>query len=263
MSYQKKMFAPALFCLLLCFSARGSAAPEPGQAPDDAAYLTIEEGALPLVLSVPHGGDVEFAGVPVRTGGTKVTDDHVNELAVAIQARLMAKTGKRAYLVGAKISRKYVDFNRAADAAYESPAVAPVYEHYYSALWQAVGKVRGRPGAMLIDIHGQSADKDAIFRGTKDGLTADNAPYYVVPNGLITGMIASGLNIQPTTVSGKENPGFNGGNIVRTFGVGQPGGLSSMQLEFGANMRRADTINHTAETVADALVAFLCANGAL
>lgn len=263
MRFKKMLCVRAVFVLLCGASAWAGAAPDPVPAPVLATYLTIEEGALPLVLSVPHGGDVEFIGAPVRAGGTKVTDDHVNELAAAIQARLLAKTGKRAYLVGAKVSRKYVDFNRAADAAYENAALAPVYEHYYSALWQAVGKVRGRPGAMLIDIHGQSADKDAIFRGTKDGVTADNTSYYAAPDGLISGMIAGALNVQPATVTGKENPGFNGGNIVRTFGMGQQGGLNSMQLEFGANYRRADTINRTAEAVADALVAHLRARGAL
>ena len=95
------------------------------QFPD---YLTIEPGTLPLVFSVPHGGNVKLADAPERAKGTKVQDDRVNELAAAIQRHLLAKSGRQAYLVGANISRKYIDFNRKAEDAYEAPSAAPVYD---------------------------------------------------------------------------------------------------------------------------------------
>ena len=90
-------------------TAPAAAAPaaSANQFPD---YLTIEPGTLPLVLSVPHGGNVKLADAPERAKGTKVQDDRVNELAAAIQRHLLAKSGRQAYLVGANISRKYIDF---------------------------------------------------------------------------------------------------------------------------------------------------------
>lgn len=224
-------------------------------------YLMIQQGSLPLVFSVPHGGDVPLADAPERAKGTKVKDDRVNELAAAIQQQLQAKSGRQAYLVGAKISREYVDFNRKAEDAYEAPAAAPVYDEYYAALRSAVDTVRSQPGALLVDIHGQSLDKGAIFRGTGSGLTACNTPFYGQPDGLINRLEAGGLNVLPKAAEEQETR-FSGGTIVRVFGYQNPQGLDSVQLEFGANWRaNPERIEHTAAVVADALLAHLRAAG--
>lgn len=226
-----------------------------------ADYLTIEPGTLPLVFSVPHGGNVKLLDAPERATGTKVQDDRVNELAAAIQRQLLAKSGRQAYLVGAKISRKYIDFNRKAEDAYEAPSAAPIYDAYYGALRSAIDTVRAQPGALLVDIHGQSMDRGAIFRGTGSGLTARNAPFYAEPDGLITGLNAGGLNVLPKGAEDKEIH-FSGGTIVRVFGYQTPQGIDSVQLEFGANWRAgADRIEQTAAVVADALLAHLRAAG--
>ena len=218
-------------------------------------YLTIEKGSLPIVLSVPHGGEVVLEGAPERAKGTKVQDDRVNELAAAIQRQLLAKTGKQAYLVGAKISRKYVDFNRRAQEAYESPDAAPVYDAYYGALRSAVDQVRTQPGALLLDIHGQSFKRDVVFRGTGSGLTANNTPFYSEPDGLVTRLNAAGLNVEPASAQAKEEH-FSGGTIVRQA----PQGIDSVQLEFGANWRTTpERIEQTASIVADALIRHLLA----
>lgn len=222
-------------------------------------YLTIEKGSLPIVFSVPHGGEVALEGAPERIKGTKEQDDRVNELAAAIQRQLLAKTGKQAYLVGAKISRKYVDFNRRAEDAYESPDAAPVYEAYYDALRSAIGQVRLQPGALLLDIHGQSFKRDVVFRGTGSGSTANNTPFYAEPDGLLTRLNAAGLNVEPASAGAKEEH-FSGGTIVRVFGRQTPQGIDSVQLEFGANWRTTlDRIEQTAAIVADALIRHLLA----
>lgn len=252
----RKLLSPLLLGSSLLLQGYASVAPA-----NMDAYLTVEQGTLPLVLSVPHGGNVKLADSPERAKGTKVTDDHVNELAAAIQRHLEAKTGKRAYLVGAKISRKYLDFNRKAEEAYDAPAAAPIYAEYYAALRRAVNQVRAQPGALLVDIHGQSYNKGAVFRGTISGLTAHNAPFYAQPDGLLSKLEAGGLNVLPKAAEDKELH-FSGGTIVRVFGYQNPQGLDSIQLEFGANWRSTpERIEQTAEVVADALLAHLRAAG--
>jgi len=222
-------------------------------------YLTIEKGSLPIVFSVPHGGEVALEGAAERIKGTKEQDDRVNQLAAAIQRQLLAKTGKQAWLVGAKISRKYVDFNRRAEDAYESPDAAPVYEAYYGALRSAVDQVRTQPGALLLDIHGQSFKRDVVFRGTGSGLTANNTPLYAAPDGLVTRLNAAGLNVEPASAQAKEEH-FSGGTIVRVFGYQTPQGIDSVQLEFGANWRTTpERVEQTAAIVADALIRHLLA----
>ena len=244
-----KLLAPLLLAICLpCHAAQ----------PLD-TYLTISTGSLPIVLSVPHGGEVALDGAAERVNGTKVQDDRVNQLAAAIQRQLQAKTGKEAYLVGAKISRKYVDFNRRADEAYESPDAARVYEAYYGALRRAINRVRTQPGALLVDIHGQSFKRDVVFRGTGSGMTARNARFYGEPDGLITRLNGAGLNVQPETAEAKEQH-FSGGTIVRVFGYQAPQGIDSVQLEFGASLRTTPArIEQTAAIVADALIRHLLA----
>lgn len=222
-------------------------------------YLTIEKGSLPIVFSVPHGGEVALDGTPERTKGTKEQDDRVNQLVAAIQRQLLAKTGKQAWLVGAKISRKYIDFNRRAEDAYESPDAAPVYDAYYGALRSAIEQVRTQPGALLLDIHGQSFKRDVVFRGTGSGLTANNTPFYAEPDGLVTRLNAAGLNLEAASAEAKEEH-FSGGTIVRVFGRQAPQGIDSVPLEFGANWRTTpERIEQTAAIVADALIRHLLA----
>jgi N-formylglutamate amidohydrolase len=256
----KAMFCRTALAVILGLGLQGCANVPSGNLD---TYLSVEQGTLPIVFSVPHGGSVPLADAPERKTGTKVQDGHVHELALAIQKHLRDKTGGRqAYLVSAKISRKYVDFNRQASDAYEAPAAKPVYDGYYAELQRAVDIVRNQPGAILIDIHGQSFNKGAVFRGTASGQTARNTPYYAQPDGLITRLEAGGLNVLPKAADEKETK-FTGGTIVRVFGYQHPQGIDSVQLEFGADWRaNPERIDQTAAVVADALLAHLRAASA-
>ena len=232
--------------------------------PDD--YITIQSGLLPVVISAPHGGDKAIPGVAVRTSGTTVMDWNTYQLATRIQAELRVLTGKSAYLVAAMASRKYVDFNRSADLAYENVLVKPIYDRYYGALQNAVSavKLQAPAAALLVDIHGQSQNARVTYRGTRDGLTAQNTVFYTTPHGLVTSMNASGLNVSPSTAGGRDNANFNGGNIVWSFGKNNSAGINSVQLEFGLNYRNTDAdAVQTAKKAAAAIVSHLKATGAL
>ena len=232
--------------------------------PDD--YITIESGMLPVVISAPHGGEMVIPGVAIRSSGTTVMDWNTYPIAIAIQSKLYAKTGKRAYLVAAKASRKYVDFNRSADLAYESSLVKPIYDRYYGALNSAVtaAKLQAPAAALLIDVHGQSSKSSVTYRGTRDGQTANNTIFYTAPNGLITTMNALGLSVNPTSAGARDNVNFNGGNIVWVFGKNNNAGINSVQFEFGYNFRDTDAhVDSTASKVCDAIIAHLRSTGAL
>jgi N-formylglutamate amidohydrolase len=239
-----------------------------GGALDPANYLTIEAGALPLVLSAPHGGEKAIPGVPVRTSPDAVTDlDYAtHELTTGIQAELFSRTGKKAYLVAALASRKYIDFNRAPAEAYESPVAAPIYEAYQAALGSAVAaaKAAGGAAALLVDVHGQSADVTLVFRGTREGQTAKLPALYATPKGFLTLLLGGGVKVSPATAQSAEDPDFNGGYIVATYGLKSPAGIDAVQLEFGYDYRKSvKVVKGTASKVTDALIGHLQANGAL
>ena len=268
---QKRCFVS--LALSLCLIACGGAATPTASTvptvpvtliPED--YITIENGSLPVIISAPHGGETVIAGVPVRTSGTTVLDLHTYQLAKAIQAALFAKTGKRAYLVAALVSRQYIDFNRSADLSHESNALKPLYDRYYGALSSAVAaaKLQSPAAAVLIDVHGQGVAPSVVYRGTRDGKTAVNAALHTQPDGLITTMNVLGLGADPAAADGKENVNFNGGNIVWAFGKNNSNGINCVQFEFGYGFRETQaSVDGTANKVADAIVAHLHANGVL
>lgn len=249
-----------LFALLatgLGCGAGATSSPPATQAPLDAStYLLIETGTLPIVLSAPHGGTLEPPGVPVRTQGTTVLDTNTLELIQAVQTQLQALTGGRAHVVAARISRKFVDFNRTASEAYESPAVAGLYQAYQGALATAAVQVQGNPKALLLDLHGQGAQADTVFRGTRNGLTADLSGLYTGKSFLA--QLSTRLKLDPAMAGGTENPDYNGGYLVATYGRSTPGGLNAVQLEFGFGYRATSAdISATATRVAEALASHL------
>lgn len=262
--------SPALlFCIVLaaCGGGTSPTTPTPNATPpiDPVSYLTIERGSLPIVLSAPHGGTAIVPGAPVRQTGTTTLDTNTYQLAVEIQNALMARTGKRGHLVAALVSRSYVDLNRSSDEAYETATVAPLYQAYHAALQQAVQAARSQSaaGALVIDIHGQSSDVAVVFRGTRNGQTSALATLYSPTGGLLARLVALGMQVSPAAAAGVENPSYNGGYIVGTYGLAGVGGANAVQLEFGMNYRQSAVVATTAAQVADALVEHLIGTGAL
>ncbi len=235
---------------------------------DPPSFVTVEMGDLPVVLSAPHGGTMALPGIPERLNGTTVLDTHTYDLAQVVRAQLALLTGRKAYLVAARASRKFVDFNRSPSEAFEDPAVAPVYAYYHDSLRTALAaaKAQSATGALLVDLHAHGGAEDVIYRGTKNGATADLRTLYRQPRGLLTELLARDLKVYPDHSGGTENPALNGGFIVQTYGLSGtgPSRLNAVQLEFGAAYRSSKaTETATAKALAEAIVAHLQAKGAL
>jgi len=249
--------------LLGCGGGAGVASAPASPPVDVAALVMVETGSLPIILSAPHGGTLLVPGVPERTQGTTVLDTHTLELVQTLQAELVKLTGQKAQVVAARVSRKQVDFNRKVADALENPAMAPVYAAYHDALRAAVATVKTKPGALLLDLHGQGNDPTLIYRGTQGGATANLSLLYASPQGLLHGMLGQGLTLSPATADPSEHPDFNGGYIVGTYGI-SAGGVSAVQLEFGLQYRDPqDQVAATATKLATALKAHLVAAGVL
>lgn len=243
-----------------------------GETPGDwSTWIVTQEGRLPIILSAPHGGQSEITGVPPRTGeglakGPKgfVTsrDFGTQELTLALAAALEARMGAKPYYVAAKFHRRFVDANRPAAIAYEHAGAKPAYEAYHHTLDRYCREVRARFGrGLLLDIHGQSAAQDTVFRGTQNGRTvaslvkrfgeqAQNGPESFF--GL---MAARGFKVFAEE-NGRERAGFTGGYIVSHYGGHQATGIDALQLEFGGDYRAKDKIEATAGKLAEAILAF-------
>ena len=233
--------------------------------------VATQAGALPIILSAPHGGAAVVPGVPVRKGDgversgkgfVAVRDDGTEELAHEIATAIEQRMGKKPYFVIAQFHRKYIDPNRPPNIAYEDPAAKPFYDSYHDSLSRYAREVQKTFGrGLVLDIHGQKAAADTIFRGTGNGKTVAlltknfGAGAHVGPKSFFGLLSAAGCKGYPLG-NEAEQSGFTGGHIVQTYGGADHFGLDAIQLEFGMDYRARANSKATAGKVADAVAAF-------
>lgn len=240
-------------------------------AGDGENLVTVATGELPIVLSAPHGGRRAIPNVPERQGGDDVrrfvdrADDGTDRLADALAEAIEERVGKRPYVVVARFHRKYVDANRPARDAYETPAAKPVYDAYHRALDRARADVIERWGrGVLIDLHGQAAEPRAIFRGTQNGETTKHlvnrfGRESLIGRSSVLGQLArQGVAVIPAVgTPDREHPAYDGGHIVQTYGSSNSGTLDAIQLELGRELRVPQRARvETADKLAIAITAF-------
>lgn len=234
----------------------------------DAVYAT--RGSLPLILTVPHDGGDYVGHVLVRTKGALVRDGGTRELAERVGTLLEKRLGARPYLVVARFNRKFVDANRAEADALESPDALPAWRAYHQNVETFIAEVKTKfpAGALLVDVHGQSEEPDVVFRGTRAGLTArallqrSGVDALQGPGSLIGRLAARGYRVVPEVGAAqlREDPRFNGGYTVFTYGSQHATGIDAIQLEFGRNLRSQPELP---DALAEAIATFLVDYGYL
>lgn len=235
------------------------------------ALVEAEPGELPIILTAPHGGVQAVPGCEERVSiGTRFVtrpDVRTDQLARAIADELKRLTGKSPYLIIARFHRKYIDANRPAAEAYAGVACAAEYAAYHAAIRRTIDEVRLKhPRAMLFDIHGQAAHRDAILRGTRDGrsvsalLARSGASAVTGPDSVFGRFAAMGYSIIPPNDTAPtdrvEARNYSGGYTVAIYGSDRDDGIDAMQLEFGRDLREHGVIERTAIDTARAIAAF-------
>jgi len=238
----------------------------PGEAGADAARATtVGAGNLPIIVAAPHGGRMPLVEIPPRRGVgvaqfSAERDSNTAELAEMLAGNLAAALGASSFLVIARFERKFIDANRAESAAFETPAAKAYYEAYHRALRDAAAEVKKRwGGGLLLDIHGQGAEADTIFRGTHNGRSVAalrgrfGAASLVGPKSILGQMAALGYRIAPAD---DHEIRYTGGYTTQTYGSHRGTAIDAVQLEFGANLRRQANLERTATDLARAIEIF-------
>ena len=85
-------------------------------------YIEYIPGNLPLIFSAPHGGDLQPASIPLRSEAACGEDDfstvrdlNTAELALAVQAAFLGRTGKYPHIIINRLHRNRLDANRPLD----------------------------------------------------------------------------------------------------------------------------------------------------
>jgi N-formylglutamate amidohydrolase len=235
----------------------------------DSTFLTIHPGTLPVIISAPHGGTLAIPGVTNREGKdvaqfTTVRDINTDLLAQKLAEKVEARLGGKPWLVVAKFTRKHIDANRPASGAYESKEAKPIYDAYHTALEKACKEVKTKFGSgLLLDIHGQAVQADAIFRGTQNGkttklLTERFGPKAITgPEGFQGMLEARGYTMLPPASSTDKETRFNGGYIVQHYGSHTGYGIDAIQLEFGGKYSARAALDKSTGDLAEVIEAYV------
>jgi N-formylglutamate amidohydrolase len=233
-----------------------------------ARFLTAWEGALPVILSAPHGGRQSVPNVPPRRGlGVPQfiveRDNNTAELAEMVAGKIQERLGAKPFLVIARFERKYIDVNRSDFAAYETAAAKIYYEAYHQAIEAAAKTIYRRWNAgLLLDIHGQAAEVDTIFRGTDNGRSVTalqrrlGREALTGPKSILGQLALKGYKIEPGGAAYDRERRYTGGYTTRTYGSQRGASIDAIQLEFGTNLRARSNLERTAEDLARAIEVF-------
>jgi N-formylglutamate amidohydrolase len=225
-------------------------------------------GGLPLILSAPHGGREPIPGVALRRGVgvaqfTTGRDSNTDELAELLAGKLGDRLGSKPFVVIARFDRKFIDVNRPPSGAYESPAAKPYYDAYHRALAESAEKVRAQwGGGLLLDLHGQGAEKESIYRGTDNGETVralvqrHGKEAIAGPKSIFGQLAAKGYKVLPDPNGGERERHYVGGYTARTYGSHRGTKIDAIQLEIGTRLREKANLERTASDLAQAIEVF-------
>ncbi|CAO3598469.1 unnamed protein product [Absidia cylindrospora] len=133
---------------------------------DKVQTVTLVEGQLPLIITVPHGSLNLPASIPNRTEGQLIADAYTISVANQLSHQIQQHYNAMPYLVVLNVARRKVDVNRPINQGSESPQGRRVWKHYHDILQKTVDTVRKRYGhGLLLDIHGQAHKEGLVELG--------------------------------------------------------------------------------------------------
>ncbi len=148
-------FPPLLLLVFLSIVVRVSATPGEVRFGRE-HYIEYRVGELPIILTASHGGDLTPEEIPDRTWGSRVTDRHTREIAIAAFEEIVALTGRRPHLIVSHLHRRKLDPNRPIEeAAQGDPHAEQAWREFHGYIAEARARVVSEHGrGLLLDIHG-------------------------------------------------------------------------------------------------------------
>ena len=128
------------------------------------SYITYYPGNIPVILSIPHGGDISPSEISNRTYGVSVTDSNTIELGMAIRNYFFTNFNVRPYLVINNLKRNKLDANRdiveAAQGNLYAEHAFNEFHHYINSARQEI--TNNFSTGFLFDIHGHGLNPDGF-----------------------------------------------------------------------------------------------------
>ena len=232
-------------------------------------YTSYYPGNIPLILSIPHGGDITPSEISNRTYGVTVTDSNTVELGIAIRNYFYANYNIRPYVIINNLKRTKLDANRdRVEAAQGNIYAERAFDEFHFYIENAREDIISKFGTgVLFDIHGHGINPDGFndlrtwigYLLTSDEL--DNSNDYIDQNisindvsiysllnssgqslsDLLSGPSSLGALFEENNYSALPSPEsrspegmryFSGGYNTFRYGTNRNFNFSSIQLEF-------------------------------
>ena len=233
------------------------------------AYTTYYPGNIPVILSIPHGGDISPSEISNRTYGVSVTDSNTIELGIAIRNYFYSNYNIRPYVIINNLKRTKLDANRdRVEAAQGNIYAERAFDEFHFYIEKAREDIIIKFGTgVLFDIHGHGINPDGFndlrtwigYLLTSDEL--DNSNDYIDQNisindvsiyslinssgqtlsELLSGPSSLGALFEDNNYTALPSPQsrspegmryFSGGYNTFRYGANRNFNFSSIQLEF-------------------------------
>ncbi len=232
-------------------------------------YITYYPGNIPIILSIPHGGDITPLEIPDRSYGVSVTDSNTIELGITISNYFYENYNIKPYLVINNLDRSKLDANRAkTEAAQRNIFAERAFDEFHFYISEARTDIINKfTTGILFDIHGHGVNPDGFYDMRTwigyllSGEELDNSDEYIDENILIEktsifnlikhsnrklsellrGPNSLGSLFEQnnyTALPSSNSPGpegmryFSGGYNTFLYGTNQDINFSAIQLEF-------------------------------
>jgi len=224
-------------------------------------FIDFEEGNIPLILSVPHGGLFECDAIPQRSKGILGIDKGTIELSKNLIEHIRInydkeKLGfKRPFYISSNVRRNKIDLNRIEQEAFNQNSflAREIYRFYHKKLKEAVyNNLKKFGSSLLVDIHGFEKnnrppglrDVDVIL-GTNNLGAFYNEPIPKkdwknnIRGKIIKKLVHLDIPIAPGHPRRREYV-LTGGYITTKYGASSIQNSRAIQIEFSDRIRISD-----------------------
>ncbi len=221
-------------------------------------FIEYEEGNIPLIISVPHGGLLECNSLPERKTGVLGIDKGTIEFSKNFIAQINQKfkeeilEDKNPYYIFSLVRRSKIDLNRAVNEAYNQKSLIAreIYNHYHSKIKQWIfNNLKRYNHSLLIDIHGFEKDnRPPGFRDVDVILGTNNLESFFpepipkrdwgknIRGKIIQKFLELDIPIAPGHPRRREYV-LTGGYITRSYGASHIPHSQTIQIEISDSLR--------------------------
>lgn len=252
-------------------------------------HVEYVAGNLPLVIAVPHDGNLKPDFIPDRKSGSTYRDNGTLEIAYEMNREIIRRTGKHPHLIILHLARKKLDANRdELEAAQDDPVALNSWNEYHGFIETAFAQVeKDFDRGFFIDLHGQRHPEERIEIGyclnyqlllLSDDELNDEAIIDlssiknllkftdVKHSELLRGDKSLGAIFEKYGVKSTPSPNdlnlqernyFSGGYTTLRHAVMYDGNISGVQLELNPDLRSQKAAKSTGKMLVDVIFDYL------